>query len=350
MKKRIVVVFLIMAVLTAVFSQFVYADSACPKGKECTTPGCGRYSDANGNSVCDIAEGTTASGSSPVQQSESSSVKAAGDSGGTYDYTASLIESNPILIVYAAFLITAAILYKMNLSVNKRDRLRLLLLALSLGILGFWFGGCICPIGALQNLPLKLAGVASGQYVGWLILLLLPIAFIFLAGRIFCSSVCPLGAVQEWVFRIGRKLGLNNGKPGMKGLSWLRYVKYAVLAWLVVFTAMTGYTLFCSYDPFLTLFALKGTLISIALLAVVLSASLFISRPWCRIICPYGALLGIVNKAAGKRDRMKCSSCSGCGLCTVECPTDAIIITKNGGKASIPEINYFECINCKKCR
>lgn len=350
-----------MAVLIAAFSQFVYADSACPKGKECTTRGCGRYSDTNGNNLCDIAEGISSdSGTSDqsliadANDSSSSNQEISTDSDSTAsspaDYAIQFIKDNMLILSYAMFLIVAAFLYGINIKRNARDRIRLFLLALSLGTLGFYFGGCICPIGALQNLPLRLAGIVSGQYILWLILVLLPIVFIFLAGRVFCSSVCPLGAVQELTFRIGKKLGLNHGKPGLERIKWLRYIKYAVLVWLIVFTAITGYTLFCRYDPFLTLFTFSGTLISTLLLAVVLISSLFVSRPWCRIICPYGALLGIINKISMRKENIKCSSCNGCGMCTTECPVDAISVSKDKSGSKVPEIDYFECINCKKCQ
>jgi len=419
-KKKISIIIIFVLLITVVFSQFVYAASLCPKGKECTFRGCGRYSDTNGNSLCDVAEGVTASSqSSPAPSSQSSdtenstltdsstdsstqsesstagagSVSQSGSSASADQQTdsesaesdstdlntateaddlssddqsadtdsgnlvlsnmnvgAQFLSNNILIFAYAMFLIVAAFLYNLNLKRSLRDKIRLFLLVLSLGILGFYFGGCICPIGALQNLPLKLAGVATGQYLIWLLLMLLPILFIFIAGRIFCSSVCPLGAVQELTFRLGKKIGLNRGKPGLSSFKGLRYIKYDVLVWLVVFTAITGYTLFCSYDPFLALFTLSGSLISILLLVIVLIGSLFVSRPWCRIICPYGALLGIINRMSGREEEMRCDSCNGCKLCTRECPVDAISIVKDKNGNQIPEIDYLECINCKKCQ
>lgn len=110
--------------------------------------------------------------------------------------------------------------------VKHRDALRTGMLVLSLGILGFYFGGCIRPIGGLQNLPLKIAGVISGSYLSWLLIILLPILFILIAGRIFCSSVCPMGAFQELLFKLGTRLRLNRGRPGLEKIKWIRFIKY----------------------------------------------------------------------------------------------------------------------------
>ena len=378
--------------LAIIFAQVAYAaDTYCPKGRYCTSPGCHEWADDNGNGVCDVAEGpdatlsadtasdadvgTTADASSEADTdsetaaagesntstaaaSEETETTVAGEeeAGVIASFVKTLSES-PLILVYAGFLAVAAILSKLSLSKKRRNLIRGVLLVLSVVILGFYFGGCICPIGGLQNLPLKLSGIGEGYYLGWLLIMLLPLLFVFFSGRIFCSSVCPMGAVQELLFSAGRKLGLNKGRPGLENVKWLRFVKYGVLLWLVVYTAITGYTLFCGNDPFLTLFTFQGTLVSVILLIFVVISSLFVSRLWCRVICPYGALLAVINGiAAALRlpatpagEALRCKTCSACGLCTRDCPVDAIVFAKSAGGESCMEIDPLECINCRKC-
>ncbi|WP_010681028.1 4Fe-4S binding protein [Acetivibrio cellulolyticus] len=230
---------------------------------------------------------------------------------------------------------------------SKRKFARYALLGISIALLGFYTSGCICPIGAFQNLPLIFTNIDNSEFIYYLVFTLLPVSLAILAGRIFCGNVCPIGAVSEVMFKIGTKLKLNKGGSGLVKLKYSRYFKYGFMAFLIVLTAMTGMALFCWLDPFATLFALSGSSVSIGILVCVLFTSLFISRAWCRVICPYGALLGIVS-ALSSRLKLRSATahidkklCTNCGLCQKSCPVDAI---ENG------VIRQSECINCGECR
>jgi len=78
----------------------------------------------------------------------------------------------------------------------------------------------------------------------------------------------------------------------------LRYLRYIILILVVVKTATTAKLLFSNFDPYFALFNIwsdEVTRLSLFILAVVLIVSLFIERPWCKYLCPFGALLGIFN-------------------------------------------------------
>ena len=78
----------------------------------------------------------------------------------------------------------------------------------SLLYFGFYRKGCVCSVGSLQNVALALTD--SSYYIPWsaLAIFFLPLAFSLLFGRVFCSGVCPFGALQDLVhvknYQIGR--------------------------------------------------------------------------------------------------------------------------------------------------
>ena len=81
-----------------------------------------------------------------------------------------------------------------------RSRRNLLLLTIaSLFWFGFWRGGCVCPIGATQNVALALFDTTYVVPVTVVVFFTLPLVFTLFFGRTFCALFCPLGAVQELV-------------------------------------------------------------------------------------------------------------------------------------------------------
>lgn len=154
--------------------------------------------DTNNNNLCDHGETTPESGTAFTPESgakgtPSGNNPAGGDQQATSKNSLLGDLSQPVLLVTLTWLLAAVVVLKLRLP----DFIRLGLLLTSLIYMGFYTGGCICPIGAFQNLPVRLAGVLNGQYTYWLMLTLLPVAFVPFAGIIYCGSVlCPMGAVD----------------------------------------------------------------------------------------------------------------------------------------------------------
>lgn len=179
------------------------------------------------------------------------------------------------------------------------------------------------------------------------ILMLIGIALAVLFGPVFCGWVCPLGTVQEWVGKLGRKLfkrRYNHFLPA-KLDSILRYARYLILAWVVYLTAATGQLIFAEYDPYFALFnlwsdelALSGVLI----LAATLGLSLFVERPWCKYACPYGAFLGVFNLFRLFGIRRNESTCKADGACSILCPMNIPVDTQT-------VVRDHQCISCLEC-
>jgi len=210
-----------------------------------------------------------------------------------------------------------------------------------------------CPIGSLQ------ATLDSGRYR----LAFYVAGFLMLVGAVFgrfvCGWLCPFGLVQDLLYKIPfvkkmRKL------PGDRGL---RFLKYGILAGFVIILPMTvtdvagmGKPWFCEYIcPSGTLFAglplvfanpaLKAALgglfiLKVTILAALVLLSLLVYRPFCRYLCPLGAIYGFFNPIAFYRFRVKEDKCTKCGLCQKACKMDIPVYRKP---------NSMECIRCGDC-
>jgi ferredoxin len=214
--------------------------------------------------------------------------------------------------------LVAALAAASYLAIKRRSRRGLFVLALlCLGYFGFYRRGCICPIGAIQNVS---AGVFDAGYAVPLFvvaLFVLPLLFALLFGRVFCAAVCPLGAVQEVVALrpvavpawLGHGLGL---------LAWA-YLGLAVLL------AATGTAqVICRYDPFVAIFRLSGPLNMLVLAGSVLLVGVFVARPYCRYVCPLGALLRVTSSVSKYHVGITPGECIRCRLCEGSCPYGAI--------------------------
>lgn len=205
------------------------------------------------------------------------------------------------------------------LVLKRRSRAGLFLLALfSLAWFGFWRLGCVCSVGAGQNI---VAGLVDPTFPApWVVVafFLLPLVFALFFGRVFCASVCPLGAIQEAV----AIRPVQVPRPLEHVLGLIPYV-YLGLAVLGVVTG-AGF-LVCRYDPFVGFFRLGASFNILLLGGVLLLVGVFIGRPYCRFLCPYGVLLGWMSQFSKWHAKIPPTSCVQCRLCEEACPYNAII-------------------------
>ena len=182
---------------------------------------------------------------------------------------------------------------------------------------GFWRKGCVCPIGAIQNVTLALADPGYAIPLAVLAFFALPLVFTLLFGRSFCAAVCPLGAIQDAVVVCPVRV-----PAWLEGA--LRLLAYAYLGGAVIFAATAPVFLICRYDPFVGFFRLSGSLGMLLFGGGLLALGLFIGRPYCRFLCPYGVLLGWLSRLSGRRVTITPDACVCCRLCEDACPFGAI--------------------------
>ena len=207
----------------------------------------------------------------------------------------------------------------------------------------------LCPFGGVVSIYQVLA---SGTYVKKIhesafILMWIGFASALLLGPVFCGWVCPMGSVQEWLGKLGRKIfskRFNRVVPYSVD-RWLRYLRYAVLAWVVYMTIATGALFFADIDPYYALFNLwtgEVALTGIIVLAVTAVLSLVVERPFCKYACPYGAVLGIFNLFRIFKIKRNAETCIDCSKCDRACPMNIPV-----SKGEV--VRHHQCISCMKC-
>ncbi|MBS7527030.1 4Fe-4S binding protein [Fusibacter paucivorans] len=207
----------------------------------------------------------------------------------------------------------------------------------------------ICPFGGVVTLYqlVTLGTFVQKIHISSVILMGLVFLLAVLFGPVFCGWVCPLGSIQEWFGKIGKKIfkkRYNQFIPKRvdRVLRWLRYV---ILARVLYMTAMSGYLVFAEIDPYHALYnfwSSETAILSIIVLLVVLVMSLFVERPWCKYACPYGAVLSITNKISIFKLKRTESNCINCKKCDDVCPMNIEV----SGKDVITDLSCIRCMQC----
>jgi len=217
-----------------------------------------------------------------------------------------------------AAVLLAAIGLSSYLVAKKRNRRAIFsLMVFSLLYFGFWRKGCVCSVGAIQNITLAVFDRDYAVPVVVVIFFFLPLASTLLFGRTFCAAVCPLGAIQDLVllYPVSVPNWLESG---------LRLFAYVYLGAAVLFAATGSAFLICRYDPFVAFFHLSGNLNILILGACLLLIGLFIGRPYCRFVCPYGVILRQLSRISRWNVTITPDDCVQCKLCEDSCPFGAI--------------------------
>ncbi len=187
---------------------------------------------------------------------------------------------------------------------------------------GFYRNGCICPIGAIQNVTLSFADPTYAISLTVLLFFLLPLAFTLFFGRTFCAGACPLGAIQDLV--IIKPISLPKWLNKTLGLIPYIYISLAVL-----FAATGTDFIICRYDPFVGIFRMDATFLMVVLGVSFLLMGMFVARPYCRFFCPYSVLLSWMSRFSKWHLTITPAACIQCKLCTNSCPFDAIDFPTN---------------------
>jgi len=172
------------------------------------------------------------------------------------------------------------------------------------------------------------------------------LVFTLFWGRKFCAWLCPLGTVQEWLFALRSRQYRLKCKLPFYADTKAAWLKYALMAATILLSIVGLGYVSIRLCPFYSLSLIPRIAFpGLILLILTLAASLFVSRPWCRFLWPYGALMNffqIAGRKAGiprKLVKRNLERCTDCGLCSLWCPMNI----------NIGENEYVENVNCIHC-
>ncbi|HPC81920.1 MAG TPA: 4Fe-4S binding protein [Thermoanaerobaculaceae bacterium] len=209
------------------------------------------------------------------------------------------------------------------------------------------------PISALMSLRLWAAGGGIHPiHPAALAILLAAFASSLVLPRAFCSHICPVGTLSELLGDVGR---------GLLGRTWmlprwldipLRGLKYALLAFFVwaTWAAMELPALVAFLDsPYnrvadvkMLLFFAEPSRLTIGVVGALVVASVLVRDAWCRYLCPYGALLGLLGRLAPLRVERDAATCVDCRACTKACPARIPVHAAS-------RVGNVECSGCQDC-
>ncbi len=206
----------------------------------------------------------------------------------------------------------------------------------------------VCPFGAVET-----AGrlILQDKFIPkthesnlWVFLGSIGATILF--GALFCGWLCPLGSVQDWIGRFGKKvLGKKYNRVPVKLDKLLGYLRYPVLGMIVVQTTKLVSLAFTKFDPYYALFHFwtgEALPSAIVVLLIVIAASFFVERPWCRWLCPFGAVQGLIQLISPWKIRRDKTICIDCGKCTKACPMKIDVAVKSA-------VFDTRCNKCGEC-
>jgi polyferredoxin len=208
------------------------------------------------------------------------------------------------------------------------------------------------PIAALMNLKYWLmTGLVPEAHAAGMFLLVAFLAISLLFRKAFCSWLCPVGTISEWLWQGGRDIaGRSIAAPRWLDvpLRSLKYILLSLFAYVVITMPPVEIRAFLD-SPYgviadvkmLDFFRRMGQATAITL-AVLVVSSLFVKNVWCRYLCPYGAMLGLVSLVGPARIRRDAAACIDCDKCTRACPSLLPV-------AKLASVKSPECTACLEC-
>jgi polyferredoxin len=209
------------------------------------------------------------------------------------------------------------------------------------------------PIGALMSFKLWITeAVFDSIHPAALVIFIGALLLAALLKKSFCSWICPVGAVSELAWKAGEKIFGRNFAIHKYIDYPLRSLKYILMGFFLYvilikmspweITAFLNTPYWKIADIKLMKFFTEMSLATKITLTTLFGLSLLYKNFWCRYLCPYGALLGLLSIISPIKIKRDEKACTNCGLCSKNCPALLPVDKKN-------IIRSPECTGCLTC-
>jgi len=209
------------------------------------------------------------------------------------------------------------------------------------------------PIGALMALKLWLAeGIFDPIHPAALVIFIGSLLLAVLAKKSFCGWICPVGTLSEAGWKAGQKAFGRNFNIHRYMDYPLRSLKYVLTAFFlyIILLKMSSLQIVEFLDtPYwkvadikLLKFFTEMTLATKVTLSLLFGLSLIYKNFWCRYLCPYGGLLGLLSIISPAKITRQETKCINCGLCSKNCPSRLPVDT-------LKVVRSPECTGCLTC-
>ena len=176
-----------------------------------------------------------------------------------------------------------------------------------------------------------------------------------LAGRFFCGWMCAFGSFTDWVYEISQKLFHKKIRVSEKADRWMKYLKYAVLLLIVAASWTVNASIFSSSSPWDVFgmlasvgkvpnvsYVISNLTIGFVVFLLIVIASAFTERFFCRYLCPMGAVFSLVSRPKIVKITKPSGGCGSCRACTNACAMGIPLYRMDS-------VDSGECIGCMKC-
>jgi ferredoxin len=219
-----------------------------------------------------------------------------------------------------------------------------LVLLFSVLIAGFYFGKSPNPMEGTVKVFKSMVGLypdPAAKTMAFLFFMALSIV----GNKIVCGWACPFGSLQELIYSIPVLRGIKRRKPPFALTNAIRVMLFVLTLFFLfgIIGGRKGFVIYHHINPF-NFFNLdfESTTILVTVI-VALVGSLFVYRPFCRLVCPFGFISWIAERFSITRVRIDKERCTQCGACIRVCPSDA---AKNRVYGKILPADCFSCGRC----
>lgn len=204
-----------------------------------------------------------------------------------------------------------------------------------------------CPFGGVEALYsyIQEGSLICSLGISSIYVLIALMVSVLLVRRGFCGYLCPIGAISEWTQKLGKILHFPQLRVRGKADDGLSLLKYATIVVILYFTWTTSELVLRAYDPCYAMISRHGadiTFWAYVISGAILLASLMISVPFCRWLCPLAVVMNPLSKIGLTRIHRDESTCSSCGKCARVCPM-AIPVDQ------LVQVTVARCTSCLSC-